>query len=271
VHPTRVRHFPITHSGTSGDTVYPSLAYPYIKPIFSAAAAGILCAFLPVACILLYQIHPLHASAHYSRFDDASYAILGLAYSLISGTFFQVVLKKAIGGFRPHFLAVCQPVVPEGGGKGFQGLMYTSEVCTGNKARIQNAMESFPSGHSEIAFAGLLYLSLYLNAHLGVFSVSATRRVRRPKYLKMLAVLGPVLLATYLAATLVLGHHHHGHDVVFGALIGAGMAVWGYKMVFVSLWDGRTNWVPLRVREGDLEELVAEGLPMSRQEAGRGV
>jgi diacylglycerol diphosphate phosphatase / phosphatidate phosphatase len=264
-----VRHFPILDP-SSNTILYPSLAYPYIKPIFSAAAAGILCAFLPLACILLYQLHPLHPQ--HQRFEDASSAILGLAYSLISGTFFQVVLKKAIGGFRPHFLAVCEPVFEVGGGRGFQGVMYTSEVCRGNKARVQNAMESFPSGHAEIAFAGLLYLSLYLNAHLGVFSTHATRR---PGYVKMLAVGGPVLLATYLAATLVLGHHHHGYDVVFGALIGGTMAVWGYKMVFVSLWDGRSNWVSLRFRGGEeADELRVNGeggsgvLPMSRQEAG---
>lgn len=190
------------------------------------------------------------------------------------------MLKKSIGGFRPHFLAVCEPVISTGGagapgvrGSGFQSLMYTSDICTGNPSKIQNAMESFPSGHAEIAFAGLLYLSIYLNAHLRVFSFSATYMTRRPRYLKMLAVIAPILLATYLASTLVLGHHHHGYDVVFGALTGSNMAVWGYKMVFLSVWDGRTNWVSLKLKEGEADELsaiAADGvLPTSRLEAGR--
>ena len=116
-------------------------------------------------------------------FDDASCAILGLAYSLVTGSFFQVVLKKSIGGFRPYFLSVCEPAVPENGsaarGSGFQSVMYTSNVCTGNPDKIQNAMESFPLGHAEIAFAGLFYLSIYLNAQLRVFSSSATFLSRR--------------------------------------------------------------------------------------------
>lgn len=251
VHPTRVRYFPITFS-PSGDIVYPTLAYPYVSPIFSAAAAGLLCALLPVAVILLCQLRPLHPG--HRRFEDVSSALLGLAYSLVTGTFFQVVLKKSIGGFRPHFLSVCEPVINANGvpavrGRGFQSVMYTSEVCTGDAGKIQNAMESFPSGHAEIAFAGLLYLAIYVNAHLRVFSFSATLVSRRPKYLKMLAVIAPILLATYVASTLVLGHHHHAYDVIFGGLIGSGMAIWGYKMAFVSIWDGRTNCVPLRLRE----------------------
>ena len=241
-----------TTFSSSGDIVYPSLAYPYVSPIFSAAAAGLLCPPLPIAVILLCQIRPLHPS--HRRFEDVSSAILGLAYSLVTGTFFQVVLKKSIGGFRPHFLSVCEPVINGNGtlavkGSGFQSVMYTSDICTGNPGKIQNAMESFSSGHVEIAFAGLLYLAIYVNAHLRVFSFSATVVSRRPKYLKMLAVIGPILLATYVASTLVLGHHHHGYDVIFGGLIGSGMAIWGYKMAFVSVWDGRTNWVPLRLRE----------------------
>jgi diacylglycerol diphosphate phosphatase / phosphatidate phosphatase len=205
-----------------------------------------------------------------------SYAILGLAYSLVTGTFFQVVLKKSIGGFRPHFLSVCEPVIPENNrGSGFESVMYKSDICTGNPGKIQNAMESFPSGHSQIAFAGLLYLAIYLNAHLRVFSFSATSTTRRPRHWKMLAVVAPLLLATYLASTLVLGHHHHAYDVIFGSLIGSVMSIWAYKMVFVSLWDGRTNSVPLAYEEmnTDLSRTNAddEVLPTSSPGAGSGV
>ncbi len=223
-----------------------------------------MCALIPVTVIFLCQIHPRIRS-----FKDASSGILGLAYSLVTGTFFQVTLKKAIGGFRPHFLSVCEPDLARIG-SGFETVMYTSEICTGNPAKIQNAMESFPSGHSQIAFAGLLYLSIYLNAHLRVFSFSATSMTRRPQHWKMLAVVGPVLLAVYLASTLVLGHHHHAYDVLFGSLIGSVMAIWSYKMVFVSLWDGRTNCEPLsRNPEGTPVSSDADlMLPTTRPEAG---
>jgi diacylglycerol diphosphate phosphatase / phosphatidate phosphatase len=270
VHSTRARYFPITFTA-SGDIVYPSLAYPYVPAVFSALAAGLLSALIPVAVILLCQIHPRIRS-----FDDASSGVLGLAYSLVTGNFFQVVLKKSIGGYRPHFLSVCQPVIPKNGahargGSGFESVMYRSEICTGSPSKIQNAMESFPSGHSQIAFAGLLYLSIYLNAHLRVFSFSATHATRRPRHWTMLAVVAPVLLATYLSSTLVLGHHHHWYDVIFGALIGSVMAIWAYKMVFVSLWDGRTNYQPLRRDKKDESDGLRANadngvLPTTRQD-----
>jgi hypothetical protein len=56
----------------------------------------------------------------------------------------------------------------------------------------------------------------------------------------------PVLFATYLASTLVLGYHHHGYDVIFGSLIGIVMAFFSYRMVFCSIHDPRWNTVPRR-------------------------
>jgi hypothetical protein len=51
-----------------------------------------------------------------------------------------VTLKKTIGGLRPHFLSVCEPVIPENYqtiGVGFQNIMFhVSEVCTGDQASL---------------------------------------------------------------------------------------------------------------------------------------
>jgi diacylglycerol diphosphate phosphatase / phosphatidate phosphatase len=156
-------------------------------------------------------------------------------------------------------------------GSGFQSIMYTSEVCTGDPSKIRNAMESFPSGHSQIAFAGLFYVAMYLNAHLRVVSFSANPAYRRPRHSKTLAVIAPVLLSTYLASMLVLGHHLHWYDVLFGVFIGSVMAVWAYKMVFMSVWDGRTNCVLLRDREDEADGARANGedsvLPRTTQGA----
>jgi len=57
-------------------------------------------------------------------------------------------------------------------------------------------------------------------------------------------VVAPVLFATHLSSTLVLGYHHHAHDVVFGALIGWFMAILGYRMEFKAVIDGDWNTVP---------------------------
>jgi membrane-associated phospholipid phosphatase len=233
---------------TSGDVIYPEFAYPYVKPIFSPAGAGLVAGLIPVGVILFTQIWE-------RSFFNAANAIFGLTMSMATSTAFQVVLKKSIGGLRPHFLAVCKPVIPENYkeiGVGYQNMMFTvDQVCTGNREKIGNAIESFPSGHANIAFAGLLYLSIYLFAHLRVQNLS-----RRAGYWKMPFVLAPILTATYLTSTLVLGYHHHGYDVIFGALIGITMALFSYRMVFCSLHDPKWNTVPRRRYEREQKEKV---------------
>lgn len=55
-------------------------------------------------------------------------------------------------------------------GKGFAGIMVDRSVCTGDEKEINDALESFPSGHSTAAWAGFLFLSWYLNAKLKIFA-----------------------------------------------------------------------------------------------------
>ena len=240
------RLFPVTFFEGSNDIVWPEVAFPYVEPIFDSTVAGILCTAIPLISMLVAQIWV-------RSFLDFANGCLGLVYSLVTGTLFQVVLKTVIGGLRPHFLAVCEPVLPPrdgSSGVGFQGLMFTvDQVCTGDKDKIKNAMESFPSGHSNIAWAGLGYLSIYLWAHLGIRSISR----RRPSYWRMLVVVAPMFFATYIASTLALGYHHHGYDIIFGSLIGITMAVFGYRMVFASVLNPRWNTVPLIRGEGKEE------------------
>jgi len=228
------RLFPVTFFSNSGDIIWTQFAYPYNDPIFSSLAAALICIIVPISVILFAQIW-------LRSFCDAANGILGLCYSLVTGTCTVVIIKKTIGGLRPHFLTVCQPVIPqEAVGVGFQNIMFTiDQVCTGtDKDKIRNAIESFPSGHSEIAFAGFFYLSLWLFTHLRIQSRY------RPGYWRMVACVLPTLLATYLASTLVLNYHHHGYDVIFGVLIGVITSTFGYRMVYKSIWNRRLNAVP---------------------------
>lgn len=240
---THNRLFPVTDPTSA--VYWPSIAHPYIEPIFSPAAAGLLAALIPILSFALTQLWQ-------QSFVDFASAVLGLAYSMVTGTCFQVILKKTIGGLRPHFLGVCKPVIPDGlVGVGFEGIFYTADqVCTGNQKDIGNALESFPSGHAEVAFAGFGYLAIYLFAHLRITSLTR----RRGSHWRMLLVVAPLLLATYLASTLVLGYHHHAYDVFFGAFIGWFMAFMGYRTVYMGVFDGRWNTVPyLKLPPGDGE------------------
>ena len=166
---------------------------------------------------------------------------MGLFYSLVTGTFFQVLLKKFIGGIRPHYLAVCRPRLA-GPGLGYNGNLYPADqICTGDKGRITYAMQSFPSGHSEVAFAGFGYLAIYLYTHLRIGDPRVSNSLG---FWRMILVLMPIMLATYISATLVLAHHHYVFDCVFGAAIGSLTALLGYRLAFRSLTCSENNCEP---------------------------
>jgi diacylglycerol diphosphate phosphatase/phosphatidate phosphatase len=222
-------------ASANGNIVYPEFAYPLRKEIVPIWAAALLAALVPIFIILVMQIR-------IRSFWDVNNAVLGLLYSLITAAVFQVMLKCLIGGLRPHFLAVCDPEVPPFGqqsGICYTQIMYDRSVCRGDKDKIDDSLESFPSGRSTAAFAGFIYLFLYLNAKLKVFANY------HPSYWKLIAVYAPVLGATLIAGALAIDEFHNWYDVVAGAIIGTAMAVSAYRMVYASVWDFRFNHVPV--------------------------
>jgi diacylglycerol diphosphate phosphatase/phosphatidate phosphatase len=121
-------------------------------------------------------------------------------YSLINAAVFQVFIKWLIGGLRPHFLAVCKPSLAaiQGAGVGYTSIMFDRSVCTGDAKRINDALESMPSGQSTAAIAGFIFLYLYLNAKLKCFSNY------HPSMWKLTAVYAPVLGACLIAGSLTI-------------------------------------------------------------------
>lgn len=236
----------------TGAVYDPSIAYPYIEPIFSSLVTALICALVPLPVFLFFHL----------SFADGAAGILGLLYSLSFGTLFQIVLKKGIGGLRPHFLSVCAPDPLNHIGEGFQGIMSRVEdVCRGDAKQIDWALQSFPSGHSEIAFAGLGYLAIYLFTHLYCLPGPVSRRF---EFARMSLVIAPILFATYISSTLVLCRHHHAFDCIFGAAIGCLTAVLGYQTAFCSLFDHRTNWKP-RSGKRLANELEKDARPEQQQ------
>jgi diacylglycerol diphosphate phosphatase/phosphatidate phosphatase len=204
-----------------------------IVPIWAAALLGSL---VPIAVILICQIR-------IRSFWDANNAVIGLLYSLITAAVFQVFLKWLIGGLRPHFLTVCQPNIPaitaEETGNGLRQIMYDRTICTGDADEIDDSLESFPSGHSTAAFAGFVFLYLYLNAKLKVWSNY------HPAMWKLIATYAPILGATLIAGALTIDEYHNWYDCLAGAIIGTVMAFSSYRMVYASIWDWRVNHIPL--------------------------
>jgi len=234
------RNFPVTFTA-SGDIVYPEFAYPSRGWIIAPQLSAVLATIVPIGIMVMAQMR-------IRSFWDLNNAIFGLLYSLILSALFQVIVKQLIGGFRPYFLSVCQPDISLASthnatglnGVGFQQIMYTSEICTNpDKAALKTAMTSFPSGHATTAFAGYIYLFLWMNAKLKVWSNF------QASFYWLVALLAPLLGATLQAACLTIDQVHNWYDIVAGAAIGTLTSFMAYRICYAAVWDWRYNHIPL--------------------------
>lgn len=207
--PAPNRSFPVFHP--DGSIVYPEYAYPVRKEIVPIWLAAFIAFTAPFVFFVLFQIRR-------KSLDDLFTTTVGLLKSLVTAAVFQVPtfgkpfssllnsdsqvwLKWLIGGFRPHFYAVCMPNVAQfsqPSGTRFSNYMYDRSVCTGDRKAVNDALESFPSGHSTAAFAGLIFLALYFNAQLKVMSA------HNPAYWKMILFFAPILGAVLIAGALTI-------------------------------------------------------------------
>ncbi|KAI1822987.1 phosphatidic acid phosphatase type 2/haloperoxidase [Xylaria intraflava] len=232
--PAPSRSFAVTFSDS--EVVYPEFAYPLRKEIIPIWLAAFLASVVPIIAILLMQFRV-------RSFWDVNNGVIGLLYSLITAAVFQVFIKFLIGGLRPHFLDVCKPDIGRAksvyNAAGFRQLYYTPEICTGDISEINDSLESFPSGHSTAAFAGFVYLYLYLNAKLKVFA-----NYQAPMW-KLVVIYTPILGAVLIAGALTIDEYHNWYDVCAGGIIGTVMAFSSYRMCYAAIWDWRWNHIPL--------------------------
>ncbi|CAF1162639.1 unnamed protein product [Adineta steineri] len=225
----------------TGKIVNPEISYPFHRNLIPSWLAGLLAFIIPFIFIMLMQIRV-------KSFDDVNAATMGLFYSLLTSTTFQVFMKWLIGGLRPHFFSVCKLNINRtsfSAGQGFDGLMFDRSICTGDKMDIDGALKSMPSGHSTIIFAGLVYCSLYLNGKLKIFSNY------RSQYWKFVLFFVPILIAVLIAASLMIDHYHHWYDILVGSTIGTMFAFGSYRFQYTDIWNYRLNHIPLPRLETD--------------------
>ncbi len=132
--------------------------------------------------------------------------------------------------------------------------MYDRRVCTGDDKAVNDALESFPSGHSTAGWAGLFFLALYLNAQLKVMSA------HNPAYWKMILLFSPILGATLISGALTIDECmlsvasltmtniyivHNWYDVLAGAIIGICTALVAFRQTFAAIFDFRFNHILL--------------------------
>ena len=100
-------------------------------------------------------------------------------------------------------------------------------------------MQSFPSGHTSESFFVGTFLALYLNAKLKAFSDYHT------SFWKWLVVMFPLFGSCLLTGTLVVDRNHHMHDILLSIPWGVLIAFMAYRSHYASLFDYRTNHLPL--------------------------
>ncbi|KXJ90739.1 phosphatidic acid phosphatase type 2/haloperoxidase [Microdochium bolleyi] len=227
-----------------GEVVYPQFAYPDRGQIIASWLDALLAVAIPIVAILLMNLIRIRS------FWDINNGIFGVLYAIVPSSCFQVMIKWLIGGLRPNFYDICKPDLELAAqqmhnttglnGVGYQQYMFTDEICTSdNKDAIKNALQSFPSGHSTTIFAGMVFLYLYLNAKFKVWANY------HPSLWKLVLVYLPILGACLIVGSLTVDQTHNWYDILAGATIGTVFAFSAYRMVYGSVWDYRTNHIPL--------------------------
>eukprot|EP01105_Mastigella_eilhardi_P021609 TRINITY_DN5248_c0_g1_i2.p1 TRINITY_DN5248_c0_g1~~TRINITY_DN5248_c0_g1_i2.p1 ORF type:complete len:179 (-),score=35.89 TRINITY_DN5248_c0_g1_i2:166-702(-) len=156
-------------------------------------------------------MHPLTALLH-----DLHHFALGLAQACATDLFVTASIKFAAGKYRPNFANLPADL---------------QEV----EGRL-----SFPSGHSSISFAGMLYLSLYLAGKLRVFVHNSG------EYWKLLIVCFPQAVAVFVAISRTRDYWHDFTDVLAGSVIGCVVAIVCYHLHFRTVTDVKCDRPKLR-------------------------
>jgi len=208
--------------------IYYNFAYPILKEIIPTWMSGAIAGGSGIIVLGISQIW-------LRDFSDFHHGLLCLVTSLLASSWFQVICKVMIGGFRPNFLQVCQPDMSKASGQGYYSVYYDHSICTGDKSAVYDALESFPSGHSAVAFAGNLFISLYLNSKLKLWGTEYA-----PVW-KLFVVFTPILGAVLLSLCRLVDYTHHWYDISAGALIGVMFAFATYRMHYCSIFDPATN------------------------------
>ncbi|KAH8291400.1 hypothetical protein KR054_011213, partial [Drosophila jambulina] len=156
------------------------------------------------------------------------------------------IAKYSIGRLRPHFMAVCQPVMPDGStcddpvnaGKYIQE--FTCRGVGSSDRMLKEMRLSFPSGHSSFTFFAMVYLAVSSIYYYG-YTISrclivllicglqlylqARMTWKGSKLLRHFLQFLFIMVAWYTALSRVSDYKHHWSDVLAGSLIGSTCAL----------------------------------------------
>ncbi|KAF8858904.1 PAP2-domain-containing protein [Acephala macrosclerotiorum] len=222
--------------GPSGQLTFPTeFLYPKKDALVSTSLCTFLTGVMPSLVITLFQIK-IRSTL------DWRVGTTGVMKAVLFTTIISVCLKHFVGGFRPHYIDVCQPdlTLLTNLNVSTNTTWWMSPVaCTGNRKAVYEALRGLPSGHAASSFAAAVFLSLYLNAKLKLFSDFA------PRTLGLAGLVTPLLLASLMSGSQYVTHQHHAHEILVGILIGVVAGICSYRLRYAAIFDFRYNHIPL--------------------------
>ncbi|KXN87438.1 Putative lipid phosphate phosphatase 3, chloroplastic [Leucoagaricus sp. SymC.cos] len=171
-------------------------------------------------------------------------------------------LKHKVGRLRPDFLARCK-------------WDKVAKLCTGKASDILDGRQSFPSGHSSTAFAGMVFLSLWIAGQTAGLCPSVTPSVKwLPSRMgTFILTFIPLFWAVHVAVTRVEDYvcvmslscfsflltvhshqRHHKEDVIAGSLIGIVSAILCYLLFWPSPFHSKSFSASSATEPRDLYE-----------------
>ncbi|XP_017042248.1 LOW QUALITY PROTEIN: putative phosphatidate phosphatase [Drosophila ficusphila] len=239
-----------------------SLMYPYHENTVSPALLHWLGLHLPLLFLVVFEclIHRHRIMEDWGRLWPAYNTVRWFLYGYVFNDLLKGIGKHTIGRLRPHFFAVCRPHFPDG--SSCSDVQHSGELeyhtdyecrpdlSLASEEMIRDVNVSFPSGHSAMAFYGLVFVALHL------------RRRRSPLGGSLL---GPVLqlacvaVAWFVALSRVMDYKHHWSDVAAGSLLGAGTAFAVVRAAAFEEQQGRCQDSPAQEEGARRQDAAVEG------------
>lgn len=200
----------------------PQIAYKYTYPTldpesqtFPVAKLGNLIAIMALTGFVLNHVF-LRIIGCPSEFIsiDAYHFLMATTMAALSIMTLVQSLKLWVSRPRPDFLSRCYP-----DGFDFRSWKRVPD-CTRplEDARINDGIQSFPSGHSAGVWSASVFCFLYLREQYIAHSHHTPSRV--PRCVPFLFAFSLAIFASYVSCSRLWDFQHHPEDVIAGGLIG---------------------------------------------------
>lgn len=171
---------------------------------------------------------------HYQQKMQVQAAICTVLVSIGLSELTTKMIKAWVGRLRPNFYELC-------------GFDLQTKMCTASAHYVLEGRQSFPSGHSSLAFQGMVLIVLCLVGRIGLFSIIVTntttnngiksstslKYLLRTKQLQTIfSIVVPLSYGMFVAASRLVDNWHHPSDILAGTMIGVGSASLAYHIFY---------------------------------------